>query len=141
MAQEKNVMPVLSVNSGVIMVPVDDNGEIIGHIRFNPNDLDIVRRYDGIIDTLNTITLPDKPTTDELLELSDKIKGMFDTLLGYPVSEVLFSKCNPFTPTTNGDLYFENVMEGIKSLIEITMKQRLDKKRKKIQAATSKYHK
>lgn len=141
MAETKNTMPVLSVDSGAIMVPVDDNGEIIGHIRFNPNDLDIVKRYDGVIDTFNAITMPDKPNVEELLALSDKIKEQFDALMGYPVSDVLFSKCNPLTPITNGDFFFENVLDGLKTLIETTMKQRLDKKRKKIQAATSKYHK
>lgn len=138
---EQNNMPVLSIDSGVVNIPVNDNGEIIGHIRFNPNDIDIVRRYESVIETLNKVTLPDKPTTEELLEFSDIIKAQIDALLGYPVSDVLFSKCNPLSPITNGDLFFENVLEGLKVLIETTFKQKIEKKRKKIQAATSKYHK
>lgn len=132
---------VLSIDSGAMNIPVNDNGEIIGYIKFNPNDFDIIKRYDGVVETLNNISLSAEATPEELLKVSDQVKEQIDILLGYPVSEVIFSKCNPFTPVTNGDFFFENVLDGLVNLIERTMNQRLEKKRKKIQAATAKYHK
>ena len=138
---EQNNTPVLSVNSGVMLIDVNDNGEVIGQIRFNPADFDILRRYEEAVEVMNSYTMPDNPTEKDLLEFSDKAKELTDQLLGYPVSDVLFGRTNPWTPNGKGELFFENVWEGIAALIESTMKQRVDKKLKKIKAATSKYHK
>lgn len=138
---EQNKIPVLSVDSGVMNIDVNDNGEVIGQIRFNPSDIDIIRRYEEVVDTMNGYTLSENPTEKELLELSDKVKELTDQLLGYHVSDVLFSRSNPFTPNGKGELFFENVWNGLKVLIETTMNQRVEKKLKKIKAATAKYHK
>lgn len=138
---EQNNTPVLSVNSGVMNIDVNDNGEVIGQIRFNPADFDIIKRYEEVVETMNSYTMPDNPTEQDLFQLSDKVKELTDKLLGYPVSDVLFGRTNPCSPIANGDLFFENVWEGIAALIESTMNKRIDKKIKKIKAATAKYHK
>ena len=138
MAQE---VMTLSVDTGSVLINVDDKGEIIGQFRFNPSDMDIVRRYETVVDSLNAITIAEDAGADELLKISDEIKKQFDYLLNYNVSEGIFAKCNPFSMTAGGDFYFENVLDGIAGLIEKTTNQRIEKKRKKIEKATSKYHK
>lgn len=138
MAQE---VMTLSVDTGSVLINVDDKGEIIGQFRFNPSDMDIVRRYETVVDALNAITISEDAGADELLKISDEIKKQFDYLLNYNVSEGIFAKCNPFSMTAGGDFYFENVLDGIAGLIEKTTNQRIEKKRKKIEKATAKYHK
>lgn len=138
---EQNNTPVLSVNSGVMNIDVNDNGEVIGQIRFNPSDIDIIRRYEKVVDIMNGYTMPENPTDQELLDFTDKVKELTDELLGYPVSDVLFGRTNPYTPNGKGELFFENVWNGLKILIETTMNQRVEKSLKKIKAATAKYHK
>lgn len=131
----------LSVDTGSVLVDIDDKGEIIGRFKFNPNDLDIVRRYEKAAEALETISVPDDASAEELLKVSDEIKVQIDYLLNYNVSDEIFKKCNPFTLTTDGDFYAEKVIEGIAGLIEQVTNQRLEKKKAKIQKATSKYHK
>ena len=131
----------LSVDTGSVLINVDDKGEIIGQFRFNPSDMDIVRRYETVVDALNAITIAEDAGADELLKISDEIKKQFDYLLNYNVSEGIFAKCNPFSMTAGGDFYFENVLDGIAGLIEKTTNQRIEKKRKKIEKATAKYRK
>lgn len=131
----------LHVDTGSKLYNIDDKGEIIGQFRFNPSDLDIARRYDQVIEKLNTISVSEKPSEEEVFAITDEIKVQFDYLLNYSVSEQIFAKANPFTPLTNGDFYFENVIEGIRNIIEQETNQRLEKRLKKIKKATAKYHK
>lgn len=131
----------LSVDTGSVLINVDDKGDIIGQFRFNPSDMDILRRYESVVDVLNSITVADGAGAEEMLKISDEIKKQFDFLLNYNVSDGIFAKCNPFSLTADGNFYFENVMDGIAGLIEKTTNQRIAKKLKKIQKATSKYHK
>lgn len=131
----------LSVDTGSILVNIDDKGETIGQFRFNPGDLDIVKRYKKVVDSMNAISLSEEPTDEEIFAATDMIKQQFDYLLNYNVSDEIFKKANPLTPVKNGDFYCENVLEGISSIIEKTTEERLEKKKTKIQKATSKYHK
>lgn len=142
MAQEKMK---LSVDTGSVLIDIDDRGEIFGQFRFNPSDFDIIRRYEQVVkkleDVANMLSDNDNPTEDDIFAASDEVKKQFDYLLNYNVADQIFAKANPFTPLANGDLYCENVLNGIASLIEDTMNKRINNKMKKIQSATAKYHK
>ena len=138
---EQNNTPVLSVNSGVMNIDVNDNGEVIGQIRFNPADFDIIKRYESVVDAINNYDISENPTDEEMFKFTDTVKELTDKLLGYPVSDVLFGRTNPCTPNGKGELFFENVWNGLKVLIETTMNKRVEKSLKKIKAATAKYHK
>lgn len=138
MAQETMT---LHVDTGSVLINVDDKGEIIGQFRFNPSDMDILRRYETVIDSLNAITISEDAGADELLRISDEIKKQFDYLLNYNVSEGIFAKCNPFSMTASGVFYFENVLDGIAGLIEKTTNQRVEKKKNKIKKAIAEMNK
>lgn len=131
----------LSVDTGAVVIDIDDRGERIGQFRFNPSDLDIVKRYGKVVEALSNIDIPEDPGEDEIFRISDEIKKQFDYLLNYEVSKEIFAKCNPLTPISNGDLYCENVLEGIAGIIEKTMNERISKKQANIRKATAKYHK
>lgn len=131
----------LTVDTGSVLVEINDKGEKIGSFRFNPNDLDIVRRYENVLKQLEEVKISDDANAEEILKVSDEIKNLMDYLLNYKVSDEIFCRCNPLSPTTNGDFYVENVLEGIAGLVEDTMNARLEKKKARIQKATAKYTK
>lgn len=131
----------LSVDTGSILVNIEDKEETIGQFRFNPGDIDIVKRYKSVVESLNAISISENPSDEEIFAATDLIKQQFDYLLNYNVSDEIFKKANPLTPVKNGDFYCENVLDGISRIIEKTTEERLEKKKAKIQKATSKYHK
>lgn len=133
----------LKVDTGAITVPVVDeiDGEKIGSFKFNPSDLDIVKRYKEVAENFNSISVSEEPSETEVLEVSERLKEQIDYLLNYNVSGELFAKCNPLTPTSSGDFFIENIMSGIAEIIEMATNQRIEKKKAKIRKATAKYHK
>lgn len=131
----------LSVDTGSVLIDIDDKGEVIGRFRFNPNDLDIVKRYEQVSKEFEKIVLPEEPSYEEIVSVSDKIREQIDYLLNYKVSDEIFAKCNPLTLTNDGDFYVEKVLEGIVGLVEKVSNQRIAKKKAKIRKATAKYHK
>ena len=136
----------LSVNTGAIKVAVtNENGTQIGEFEFSPLDYNIVRRYGKVVDFFNSVEFADGLTDEEQLaetsKLSDNICEQFDYLLGYKVSAGIFGHCSPLTVIQNGDFYFMNVLEGIAGLIENVMRERVEKKLKKVEKATAKYTK
>ena len=80
-------------------------------------------------------------TAEKVKEIDRKIAEQFDFLFGYKVAEGIFSRCGACTVTDSGDMYFETVLESIAGLIESTMKQRVQKKMRKIKKYTDKYKK
>lgn len=137
----KQEVMTLSVDTGSVLVDIEDKGEVIGRFRFNPADIDIVKRHKNVVDALNSIKLSDDPTEEEIFSVTDEIKKQFDYLLNYNVSDEIFKKANPLTPIKGGGFYCENVLEGISGIIEKTTEERIEDKKAKIQKATSKYHK
>ena len=136
----------LQVETGAVTVEVEDErGNKIGQFDFNPTDSNILKRYGAVVDFFNGITMDENLSEDEQLaqmgKLADDIGRQFDYLLGYPVSEGIFAGCGPLTVTKSGNFFFEEVLEGIGSLIEKVTKKRLEKKLAKIRKAVSKYHK
>ncbi len=136
----------LRVETGAVTVEVEDErGRGLGSFDFNPADSNILKRYGAVVDFFNGLHFDDGGSEEEQLtqmnKLADDIAGQFDYLLGYDVSGAVFGKCGPLTVTKNGDFFFEQVLEGVGSLIEQVTKKRLDKKLAKIRRATAKYSK
>ena len=136
----------LRVETGALAVEVEDEtGAVIGSFSFNPADSNILKRYGAVVDFFNGVnfdeSLPEQEQLDAMNKLADDIAGQFDYLLGPGVSEGVFGRCGPLTVTKNGDFFFEQVLQGVGSLIESVTKKRLDKKLAKVQKATEKYDK
>ena len=136
----------LHVQTGAVTVEVEDeHGQTLGQFQFNPSDSNMLKRYGAVVDYFNSITFDPAQDEQEQLrqidQLADGIGRQFDYLLGYEMSEGIFGRCGPLTVTKNGDFFFEQVLEGVGSLIEQVTKKRLDKKLAKIRRATEKYAK
>lgn len=129
----------IDVDTGSIDVEIRDKGEPIGTFKFNPNDLDIVKRYENVIEALEKLEFPENSEQEVVFMLSDEIKKQFDYLFNYSVSESIFCKCNPLALTASGDFYCEDVLKKIAEVIEKVTEQRIKKKQAKIKKATAKY--
>ena len=128
------------VNTGAVNVIIGDEfDEEIGSFKFIPTDLDIVDRYEKAIEEFEKISISDDADFADFKKISDQIKEIFDYLLNYKASDALFKVCNPLTPVSNGDFYFEACLETISNIVEETLNKRLAKKKARIQKVTSKY--
>lgn len=130
----------LKVDTGAVNVPIrDTDGEMIGCFKFNPNDLDIVKRYPKVVEELETLKMPEDTDLEAVIQVSEDVKKLLDYLLNYQVSNEIFAKCNPFTLTSTGTFFVEDVIEGIGNIIEQVTGERIKKKQKKIAEATKDY--
>lgn len=132
----------LQVQTGEVTVElVDENGAALGSFSFNPADSNILKRYGAVVDHFNAVRLEQTDDEQQMLrqmnELADDIAGQLDQLLGSSVSESIFAKCGPLTVTKDGSFYYEQVLEGIGSLVEKVTKKRLDKKLARIKKAVA----
>ena len=132
----------LKVETGAVTVEVEDERDkVIGSFDFNPADSNILKRYGAVVDFFNNLSqkegLTEEEQIEELNRIQDQIGEQFDALLGYKVSDGLFGACGPLTVTKNGDFFFEQVLEGIGSIIEKVTQKRLDKKLAKIRKAVA----
>lgn len=121
---------------------VDSNGEYLFTVPLNTTDLDIVRRYESVVEWLNNIQVDtnatDEESTKAMLEISDQLKEQIDFMFGTKVSAEVF-RVNPFSPMENGDLYVYVALDNIAALIETKMNARIKKAEKRMKKHTDKY--
>lgn len=132
----------LRVNTGMIKVPVlDEDGEELGFIRFNPTDADLVKRYREVGEYFKNLADIDEENrdVDALIAISDGVKEKLDYLFNSNVSETLFLKCSPLSPMEDGSIYLFVVMEAIEGLVSQVMDDRIAKL-KKVEEATKEYN-
>ena len=130
----------LRVNTGMIKVPVlDEDGEELGFIRFNPTDADIIKRYREVGEYFRSLSESDNDDADSLIAISDGVKEKLDYLFNSNVSDTLFLKCSPLTPMEDGSIYLFVVMDAIEGLMGQVMDDRMAKL-KKVEEATKEYN-
>lgn len=116
---------------------VDSDGNVTGHFRWNPTDLDIVKRFDKVVDFFNALEVKDSNAD----EVAEAIKEQANYLLDSPdAAENLFT-CNPLTPRADGTYYFEYVFNTLADFIKSELNVRVPKVTKRIQKYTAKYEK
>lgn len=115
----------------------DSDGNVTGHFHWNPADLDIVKRFDKVVEFFNTLEVKD----NNVDEISEAIKEQANYLFDSPdAAENLFT-CNPLTPRTDGTYYFEYVFNTLADFIKSELNVRMPKVTKRIQKYTAKYKK
>ena len=116
---------------------VDSSGNVTGHFRWNPSDLDIVKRFDSVVDFFNSMQVSEKNAD----EISEAIKNQANYLLDSPdAAEELFH-CNPLTPRSDGTYYFEYVFNTLAEFVKAELKVRVPKATSRMKKYTAKYEK
>lgn len=109
---------------------VNQDDVVLGTFTFNPSDANIVKRYNDVVDQLRRYADEVKDevfTPEKLIEAQDKIVGMMNELTGADTSQTFFSICGALSPMANGNVYAENVLEGIGAVIEKETKKRIQR--------------
>lgn len=116
---------------------VDSNGNVTGHFRWNPSDLDIVKRFDSVVNFFNSMQVNENNAD----EISEAIKNQANYLLDSPdAAEELFH-CNPLTPRSDGTYYFEYVFNTLADFVKSELKVRVPKVTSRMKKYTAKYEK
>lgn len=116
---------------------VDSDGNVTGHFRWNPADLDIVKRFDSVVDFFNSMQVSENNAD----EISEAIKNQANYLLDSPnAAEELFH-CNPLTPRADGTYYFEYVFNTLAEFVKSELKVRVPKVTSRMKKYTAKYEK
>lgn len=121
---------------------VNQNDKVLGVFTFNPSDMNIIDKYNDVVESLKTAT--EKMSTgkeEELTEASSLIREKMDILFGEDTSRTFFSITGPLTPLSNGQLFVENVLEAIGAIVEKEMNVRVKKVRERMDKYTAKYNK
>lgn len=121
---------------------VNQNDKVLGVFAFNPSDMNIIDKYNDVVESLKTAT--EKMSTgkeEELTEASSLIREKMDILFGDDTSRTFFSITGPLTPLSNGQLFVENVLEAIGAIVEKEMNVRVKKVRERMDKYTAKYNK
>lgn len=114
-------------------------GKEFAKFSFNPTDVGMLERYDKVADTFKSFEFDEnKPVSEQVTELNNKLKEQFDFLVGKDISSELFSTYTPCTIFANGDFFAEVAFNHIGQFIESEMNVRLDKKLAKIKKIASK---
>lgn len=116
----------------------NNKGEIFSEFSFNPSDTGLLSRYDGIIDFLESYTMPENASSEEIINLENVIKEKIDELFNRKVSDDIFRTYTPCTLFANGDMFVEVVIKHMGDVIEKETDTRLKKKVAKIKKATEK---
>ena len=122
---------------------VDTDGKVLFSVAFNPADINIIRRYEKVVEEIEKIDLSSfgEETAAALENAEKKLGEQLDLLLNADVSNRIFSVMSPFTPLKNGKLYIEEVVEKIGSVIESETGKRLKKVQNRMEKYTAKYRK
>ena len=122
---------------------VNKFGDIIGKFRMNPSDMGMIRRYNAFGDEISSMTegvSEDMESEEILRKLESRLFVAFDDFFGSQVSHDIFGTTSPFSPMSNGELYFETVITAICSLIEQETGERLKKVNAKVAKYAAKYN-
>lgn len=121
---------------------VNQNDKVLGVFTFNPSDMNIIDKYNDVVESLKTATEKMSTGKEEgLTEASSLIREKMDILFGEDTSKTFFSITGPLTPLSNGQLFVENVLEEIGAIVEKEMNVRVKKVRERMDKYTEKYNK
>lgn len=141
-------MAKIVIDTGLETYDIEDkNGKKLGSFSMNPSDLEMIKRYDVVAQTLNHI-MDDVPDGDISIEEMKKIleekeqiiRTQIDYLFNADISDEFFKITSPFTPVGRGELFFENVINAIGSLVEAETGKRMKKIESKVNKYAVKYH-
>lgn len=128
----------VGVNTGAVKAVFDDeNGEVIGEVKFIPTDFGIVSRLKETQKRLEKIEVTED--YDGCEKIAEEIKAAIGYLVNASVDD-LFGKCNPLTSTSDGRFFFEVVVEGIGNIIEQMFEKRVTTRKERIDKAMEKYN-
>lgn len=94
----------------------DESGKLLGKITFNPNDADIVKRFDKVMKRLEDFLK--KTDEEQSKDINGFIYDNIDYLLDEDNSKEIFSILKPSAVLESGQYFFEQILSVIGTIIE-----------------------
>jgi len=120
-------------------------GRVFAEFIWNPADTGILTRFDEVVDAINKFSFTENASEEDnakdIVKLDALIREQTKYLLNLTDEGGVFNLYQPCTLFSNGDFYFEVLLEQIQKIIESELGERTKKKLAKIKKVTSKYHK
>ena len=126
---------------------IDNTGKKWGEIAFNPSDPALLVRFSEVLDEIGKINIDisDEMTLFEqiaaLKKANDKIESCFDYLFGAGSSKQIFSAVSACSILPDGSFMFEQMLEKIADIMNVSTKKRASVSRELIKKYTRKYAK
>lgn len=114
-------------------------GKLLGKFEFRPSDTNIVKRYEEVVDFFNNFKAPDN-TEESVKEVEKEMVDKISYLIGGNAEESFFSILGPFSALASGELFIENVLSSVASVIEREMSVRTKKVQRRLNKYVQKYH-
>ena len=152
----ENVIPevedVIVVNDGRVNVRIQNTlGEQVGVFRFNPADVNIVNRYNEIVDQFGDVVKildgvgvdangegTDETSVKTLNKAEDEMIRLLDYMLDGDSRSAFFQKTHMFTPS-DGGFFVEHVMDSVGAYISKKMDAEVKKIGKRVSEHTHGY--
>lgn len=136
----------ITIDTGVKSYEVADlDGNVLGVIRFNPTNTDIVVRLNKLNDRLQSEDFEKEIAESEavgaLAKMNQRVRDALDEAIGSPVSDVFFSTTAPISRTKNGNRvqYTLRVLQTITDIIGVEMNEFGRAEIEQVESAAAKY--
>lgn len=134
----------LSINFGLKSYPIEDeDGNVLGAIRFNPSDVGLATRWESarkaIKEATDTMPKSGDGMLEALGELDTQVKAQLDYAFGTPVSAVLFQQVSSLALCGDGRMVIENVLDALAPVVEEAQQTAVKAGEARVKAKTAKY--
>lgn len=120
-------------------------GQMLGKFTFRPSDTNIIDRYKEVAKFYESYQMPEKTgdlekDTENIRKVEKEIVDQISYLIGADAKEELFGILGAFSLLESGELFVENVLSSIATVIEREMNVRTQKVKKRMNKYVAKYH-
>lgn len=114
---------------------LNENDEVIGILSFYPTDLELPKRaeegqkrIEELIRQMkeNSMNMSKDEFLDSMHELNEKTKELLNYIFDDDIGQ-LFGNTSMFTPTSDGTLLVENILDGILPVVTEQIKENMNK--------------
>ncbi len=120
-------------------------GKVLGEFTFRPSDTNIIDRYEEVAKFYESYQMPEKTGDSEkdienIRKAEKEIVDQISYLVDADAKEAFFGILGAFTVLESGELFVENVLSSIATVIEREMNVRTQKVKKRMNKYVAKYH-
>lgn len=114
---------------------LNENNEVLGILSFYPTDLELPKRAEEgqkRIEELirqvkeNSMNMSKEEFLDSMHELNEKTKELLNYIFDDDIGQ-LFGNTSMFTPTSDGTLLVENILDGVLPVVTEQIKENMNK--------------
>jgi hypothetical protein len=134
---------IIQINDGRKTYDIQNqNGEIVASVTFKPNDFNILRRVDAVVEEMEKIIESIKdipPSAKAISEKEDVLKNKINDLFGADVTTPFFDILGAFSPVGKGRLFVEDVLEKLIGIVRDEYENETAKEKEKLNEYLEEY--